>query len=696
MVDFEEYKRIGNLINSGNMAEARSAVIKLLDSRKKNNLPKNEILNHLIREVGLYPYLTPETADWKDTFAVNMFKANVGEKEDSTLHLEQAYILRRLLQGESLAVSAPTSFGKSYIIDAYIAIKKPDCVVIIVPTVALANETRRRLARKFASQYSIITTTDEVLTGKDIFVFPQERAFSYFEVLKSIDILIVDEFYKAGLKDDERAERLLSVMIELGKKAKQRYFLGPNIDSIAPNPITNDMELVNELDFKTVVTYRKKIYEHYPKNQEISKSKADALVKLLSEDLRKTIVYVGRHAQVSIVSEILIGRMRKIENSQLCNEFSKWLEVNYGSNCTLVPLIQRGVGVHNGNLHRSLAQIQIKLFEEESGLNSIISTSSIIEGVNTQAENVVLWENRIGKHPLDSFTYKNIIGRAGRMFKYFIGYVYLLEEAPQIEKKQIELPLTDDVICGLDQDNPGIMLNLNQKNKLKKFNSELANILGKTAFESLRREPAIKGASPTLVLRLAKIIKENQLWPQGYRYLTQDNSYNWRDSILEIFTISDGEKMAKRLRLGLWGCSYNWSHSVPSILNKLQRYNITENDIFSIERDVTFKVPSVLSIVSILKRVIHGDMTDIKPLIQRASNAFLPKNVFELEEYGLPRMISKKIHRSHLIDLEDESVPISQVIQGFKQIGYDNLIERLRPVLSDFDIYIIRYFYAGI
>ena len=62
----------------------------------------------------------------------------------------------------------------------------------------------------------------------------------------------------------------------------------------------------------------------------------------------------------------------------------------------LKDLVKHGIGIHNGQLHRSLSQIQIKLFEEQNGLDYLVSTSSIIEGVNTQAESVVLWSNKNG------------------------------------------------------------------------------------------------------------------------------------------------------------------------------------------------------------------------------------------------------------------------------------------------------------
>ena len=114
-----------------------------------------------------------------------------------------------------------------------------------------------------------------------------------------------------------------------------------------------------------------------------------------------------------------------------------------------VSLARRATGIHNGKLHRSLSQIQIRLFEEMDGFDNIISTSSIIEGVNTSAENVIIWRNEIGASNLNDFTYKNIIGRGGRMFRHFIGKIYLLESPPLEEVTQLEIPFPDSILGDL-------------------------------------------------------------------------------------------------------------------------------------------------------------------------------------------------------------------------------------------------------
>lgn len=239
---FEECARINGLIENSNKAEARSLVINLLDKLQREQIEYTPLVNHLIREVGLYPYIDCNTALWEDQVVVEAFKANVGEEKPVTLHSAQSRVLKRLLAGDNIAVSAPTSFGKSFIIDAFIAIRKPENVVIIVPTIALADETRRRIEHKFSRHYKIITTTDATLAEANILIFPQERSFAYIGKLEKIDMLIVDEFYKvSSMFDDERSSSLLSAIIELGKISRQKYYLAPNIHKIADNVFTQGM-----------------------------------------------------------------------------------------------------------------------------------------------------------------------------------------------------------------------------------------------------------------------------------------------------------------------------------------------------------------------------------------------------------------------------------------------------------------------
>lgn len=295
MLDSEVFKicsNINELILNRQMDTARTEVIKLLDRLNRESKEYSPMVNHFIREVGLFPYIDRNTASWQEQAVFEAYKTDLGGGEKKALHSTQSRVLKRLLAGDNIALSAPTSFGKSFIIDAFISIRKPDNVVIIVPTIALADETRRRIEHKFSGTYKIITTTDATLRERNILILPQERSFSYIDKLESIDMLIVDEFYKASSSfDDSRSTSLLSAMIELGKIAKQKYYLAPNIHNIKENVFTKGMQFMRLTDFKTVITMVSKVYEKMAPHEDKNDFKAIKLLDILKRHETKTLVY---------------------------------------------------------------------------------------------------------------------------------------------------------------------------------------------------------------------------------------------------------------------------------------------------------------------------------------------------------------------------------------------------------------------
>ena len=187
--------------------------------------------------------------------------------------------------------------------------------------------------RKFSDCYKIITTSDVTISEKNIFVFPQERAFGYLNKIESIDLLIVDEFYKASSKfDKERSPSLLKAIIKLGKIAKQKYFLAPNIQSIKDNIFTNDMEFVEMLNFNTVYLEKHELYKEI-KNDERLKSLA--LLQILKEKQTKSLIYAGTYTNIDKVSNLLIAELN-VRSKPILDNFSDWLALNYDANWKLV------------------------------------------------------------------------------------------------------------------------------------------------------------------------------------------------------------------------------------------------------------------------------------------------------------------------------------------------------------------------
>lgn len=690
---FDRCHTINGLLINNQENEARQELIKLLDYHNTNQLEYNPLVNHLIRETGLFPYLDLETSNWEERFIYNAFKVDVGEENPLTLHREQSFLLKNLLEGKNIAVSAPTSFGKSFVIDAYIKIKKPNNVLIIVPTLALTDETRRRLYKKFAHEYKIITTSDVELSDKNIFIFPQERAMNYINIVESFDIMIVDEFYKASSQfDKERSPSLIRAMIKLGAKSNQKYYLAPNITSLDNNPFTEDMEFIR-LDFNTVFLEKHELYNQINNNDE----KSEVLLKILDENKGKSLIYAGTYSNIDSLTILFLATYEPVKN-ELLEMFADWLSKNYDVNWSLTKLVSREIGVHNGRLHRSLSQIQVKLFEEVNGIRNLISTSSIIEGVNTSAENVIIWRNRKGSAKLDDFTYKNIIGRGGRMFKHFIGKIYILEQPPEEGQTQLSIPFPDEILGDLDESKYDGLLTKEQIAKLKFYNDEMTELVGAKVYEELKSASVFQSSNSELIKAIAIDLTKNPDEWNGLYYLNEFKPENWDRLLYKVI----------KLQPGNWDCSYktfvefikiiayNWTKSIPELLKELEDYDVGIDTFFLLERNVTYKFSALLNDLNTLqKRILVSKQYDISKFIKWCSNAFLPKVVFQLEEYGLPRMISKKIHESKVIDFYDSELTIHNVVEKLNEIGKEVTIERTNN-LDEFDKYILNYFFDGI
>ncbi|XZE32746.1 DEAD/DEAH box helicase [Pirellulaceae bacterium SH501] len=688
---FEECHDINSLLLLGSEDQARSRVILLLDYLESVEQTPPPIVNSLVRQVGLYPYINFDSATWQDRLVYEAFKVDTGDVVEVTLHREQSRLLKALIDGKSVAVSAPTSFGKSFVIDSFISMRNPKNVVILVPTVALTDETRRRLTRKFGGDYRIITAPEQKLGDRNILIFPQERSGGYTKLLQSIDILIVDEFYKASTAfDADRSPSLIRAIIDLGKVAKQKYFLAPNIDEIKDNPFTEGMEFIR-LEFNTVVLKSNDMSSQI--RDETSKS--EALLGILKEVPGKTLVYAGTYANISRLETLLLTSL-ETKKRQLLSQFEDWLAKNYDSNWPLTKLVSRGVGIHNGRLHRSLGQIQIKLFEESLGLETLLSTSSIIEGVNTSAETVVLWSNKNGSAKLNDFTYKNIVGRSGRMFRHFVGNIFILEPPPDSTTNQLQLEFPNDLLGLVNESNSNLEFTPAQVAAIELYRDELRELVGPENFKFFEEEGEFQTSSTSTIIRVAKDIVENRKSWNGLGNLNSANPDYWTSLLYRLI----------RIQAGAWGIEYskfvefvkvlslNWQSTIPQLLRRLEPYDIGLDQFFELERNVTFKLAATLADVQTIYRRIHTDV-DVSLAISRFTNAFLPPIVHQLEEYGLPRMVSRKIHRSGIVDMESYTGDIADMLMVFRSIGQDVITSKCVE-LDDFDKYILDYFFDGI
>src|SRR5262249_15739777 len=153
------------------------------------------------------------------------------------------------------------------------------------------------------------------------------------------------------------------------------------------------------------------------------------LVRLCREMDDLTLIYCRSPKRVRDVAEWLIDE--DIAGSPVGVESAvNWMGREYHPEWLAPKALQRGIAMHHGRMPRALSQYMVRTFNE-ARCRFLVCTSTLIEGVNTNAKNVVVFDNTIARRKFDYFTFNNIRGRSGRMFEHFVGRVFLFHEPPE-------------------------------------------------------------------------------------------------------------------------------------------------------------------------------------------------------------------------------------------------------------------------
>ena len=399
-------------------------IYRYLDNNIKNKreeslkkfLMKQEVDNQELRFFNLEMY--NENKDLKSKINNMIFRSKINSNIILTKY--QIEILD-ILSNNNIFLSAPTSFGKTFIMLEYIKrnISKLKNIIFIIPTIALMNELLKKMYDNFRQDYNICINGNEIIKERNIFVFVPERSDSNFlEEIKNleIDFLVFDEIYKlqgtrGEVRRDDRLIFMNKVYLDLVNKAKKIALLGPYINSVEFQntklnivkfysnymPIYNDIDTLNDdEEWKDKINFDNQlIYFRTP--QSIYKNINGLLDKIPEDEYYKK----------EYESEI------------------KFLEDTIGVDWYVVKLLKRGIGIHHGKTPMFLR----KFYENEYNKRKIkilLCTNTLMEGINTPTESLLIVDN-----PGDAFKLNNLMGRVGRLNpnKPKIGKIILCDKS---------------------------------------------------------------------------------------------------------------------------------------------------------------------------------------------------------------------------------------------------------------------------
>ena len=283
------------------------------------------------------------------------------------------------------------------------------------------------------------------------------------------------------------------------------------------------------------------------------------------------------------------------------------------------------------------------------------------------------------------------------MFRYFVGRVYELEQPPVREPKELKLEMPDEVLLSIDPERPNTELTREQIIKIVAFSEEVDSFLGQGVYNKITNDPALRSFTSFDIRSTASELMENKSAFSSLPFFFSDNLKDWNAPLRDCyFHLGHMDIMDWQFIRFVKILSKNWQMTIPEMLAEMKRkgVGIDINTFFEYERMVAFDLSSLLGKINTLLRYMRKDAKDISPFIVRVTHAFLPKLVYELEEYGLPRMISRKIQNSGLIDLEQTDKSVNDILDDFHKVGYEKLREATS--LSEFESYVLGYFYSGI
>ncbi len=374
-----------------------------------------------------------------------------------SLHPDQVKILNLLSREEALIISAPTSFGKTFTVFEYIYINKPKIVVMVVPTLSLVDEYIKRVIKKYKekfSNYKVYINIDPNkmydFTQNSIFILTHDKAITndIFSVITEIDFLVIDEVYK--LEQNISNDRVIVLNIayyELAKRSKKYVLLAPFIEDVI-----NRDKLVNyPYFFKTDYS---PVYNNVVFREIRTDSRKERFLeckKILDEleDSSKTLIYFPKVTDLNSFINNIVSEYDEIEiTSKNVQNFIAWASAEIHEEWAFLKALKRGFLVHNGQITRGAKSYSLFLFENNSDFNKLLCTSSLLEGVNTIAENIIITKPRNNDNEFTAFDFFNLVGRSGRLNKYYVGNAFYIKSPEdilydkQLAAHKIEFELT--------------------------------------------------------------------------------------------------------------------------------------------------------------------------------------------------------------------------------------------------------------
>lgn len=469
-------------ISNSNRPSMIKAVCSYFDLVKDEVLSyaDKQFLRYLANRAGIPHYYNPMLHNDDEiegnislqTFSNFIHESSLIGANALMLHQYQKEILNRFKFGQSnrYFLSASTSFGKTFLIYEILRKMMYRNVAFIFPTISLLSENLFKIYNSnnynwIKESYTIHTLSDTQLTTENnLLIFTPERYLSFVDKNPQLclDFVFVDEVYKLDngfiidevQQENERDVAYRIALHELLKDSKTDSLLAGPFITIEPQSEGEMSSFQRFLEWYNFESLNYNDYDIVCKEEIVIKnarnvrvedsfnirfigttknSKFHELLNCILKRHENAIVYCSqKHLTEKRAAELIEANIGiDIQNNErvvrLINHIEGLFAENKGKQWIVTMALKQGIGIHHGLVPKYIQQEIISLFNDGI-LKILVCTTTITEGVNTTAKNMIILDGKKGIKPLKKFDALNIEGRAGRFMQHYKGRIFILNK----------------------------------------------------------------------------------------------------------------------------------------------------------------------------------------------------------------------------------------------------------------------------
>lgn len=432
--------------------------ILLLNPEENQDLIMMIINNGML--FGFDKYLKFDYLQFSDADKLSLIMGCFKSKQFNYLNIEQLSLLDEIKNNDKMLISAPTSFGKTSLVNEFLICnyQEFDNVIYIVPTNSLIEELYIKLLklnRKFDLNYKISTIPKIDYFSRNLLILTPERFLMFNSIYNDfkVDLLVMDEMYKIV---NARNRYVSDVVNNRSYKFRKSLELVANYNSkcifLSPYTycLTTSMEnFTNKYGIESIV--RKTDYinhelhcistqKEFNKFFNIDKSSylsddnvPTKTIKILKGLIGKqNIVYIPNSSTASEIIDNCESECGILNKNDRFDIFYNHLCQNYTVEnlqvWEVIKGLEKGIGIYMSPIPRYIKKEIIRLFNDKV-ISCLLVTTSFVEGVNSNAENIIITSVFTAKSvKLENIDLLNVMGRAGRFGESPIGNILAINK----------------------------------------------------------------------------------------------------------------------------------------------------------------------------------------------------------------------------------------------------------------------------